>query len=136
MLIFGINAVNKMLCTTKALLVTGGYLSGGGTYLSSTEIYLESTLKWSFAAALPSARSGISAATLDNSVFVFGKHILSFTLKYLQFNLGGRTGSSVYTSEIVSYDPSSDSWKVVGEMREQRSYYGLSQLAEVSEVCP
>jgi len=102
-----------------ALLVTGGYLSDS-TILSSTELYLESTSTWSYAASLPSARSGISAATLDNSIFIFG----------------GKLESSVYSKEIVSYDPSSDSWKVVGEMIQQRSFYGVSNLAEVSEVCP
>ena len=73
------------LRTTKALLVTGGYQTGGHLYQSSTEIYSELTAKWSFAAPLPSARAGISAANLDNSVFVFGKNILSSSLKFFQF---------------------------------------------------
>ena len=49
---------------------------------------------------------------------------------------GGEHSNSVYYSEILEYDISSDSWKVVGEMRERRAFYGLSPLAEVSEVCP
>jgi len=58
-----------------ALLVTGGRT--GRNSLSSTEIYSESTSRWSYVASLPSGRYGISAATLDNFVFVFGKIIIS-----------------------------------------------------------
>ena len=62
-------------------MVTGGW--DGSVSLSSTEIYLESTSTWSIAAALPSGRSGLSAATLDNSVFVFGKDISYISLFFL-----------------------------------------------------
>ena len=41
--------------------------------LSSTEIYVGSV--WTYAAPLPSKRSHMSAATLDNSVFVFGEFL-------------------------------------------------------------
>ena len=49
------------------LLVTGGY---GSDYLSSTEIYVQST--WSYVASLPSRRASLSAANVGNTVFVFG----------------------------------------------------------------
>ena len=56
----------------KTLLVTGGKDSEKNL-LSSTEIYVDSASAWSFAAPLPSARYDFPAASLDNSVFVFGQ---------------------------------------------------------------
>ena len=130
----------------QALLVTGGW--DGSDYFSSTEIYLESTSTWSYAAALPSSRYGISAATLDNSVFVFGKNNLSFCseifplaalfiniiIVYIIVYSGGNTGS--YSDEILSYDPTSDSWNVISNMAVSRYHYGVSLICEVSTVCP
>jgi len=52
------------------LLVTGGRDGPSEQHLSSTEIYTQTS--WSPAASLPSPRYGLSAATVDNSVFVFG----------------------------------------------------------------
>ena len=56
-------------------MVTGGHASE--QHLSSTEIYVN--LAWSYAASLPSPRSYLSAATVINSVLVFGK-ILSILI--------------------------------------------------------
>ena len=53
----------------QALLVTGG---SDGSDLSSTEIYTNGI--WKIGAALPSPRNYLMAATVDNSVFVFGKN--------------------------------------------------------------
>ena len=64
------------------LLVTGGI--GSGNHLSSTEIYQQST--WSYAASLPSPRSGLSAANVENSVFVFGKRISKFSMEFKRWN--------------------------------------------------
>merc|ERR1712062_357725 len=100
-----------------ALLVTGGV--GGRSFLSSTEIYSQSTATWSFAASLPSARLAFSAVTLDNSVFAFGGGI----------NIGP-------SSHIFSYNSTLNYWKFVGEMNETRAYHGLGLLFDVSEVCP
>ena len=43
--------------------------------MSSTEIYKKNS--WTFAASLPQARNHVFSAALDNSVFVFGKNIIS-----------------------------------------------------------
>ena len=59
----------------KTLLVTGGKDSQENL-LSSTEINVDPAWHasvWSFAAPLPSARYDFPAASLDNSVFVFGQ---------------------------------------------------------------
>ena len=53
----------------QTLLVTGGHdISPMG--LSSTEIYLDSA--WSFSHSLPTPRAYFSAATVGNSVYIFG----------------------------------------------------------------
>ena len=53
----------------QTLLVTGGHdISPMG--LSSTEIYIESV--WSFSQSLPTPRVYFSAATVGNSVYIFG----------------------------------------------------------------
>ena len=61
----------------QALMVVGGADAGGvgvvGNHqmVSTVEIMVEET--WSFVASLPSPRYYHKAATLKNSVFVFGK---------------------------------------------------------------
>ena len=57
----------------QTLLVTGGPTDGSYNYLSSTEIHVLSSSAWSSAASLPSARTYISAVTVNNAVYVFGK---------------------------------------------------------------
>ena len=53
----------------KILLVTGGK-EQSMAYISSTEIYMQST--WSYRASLPSPRAFFPSATVGNFVFVFG----------------------------------------------------------------
>ena len=53
----------------QTLLVTGG-----DNGVSSSELYVDSASAWSYAASLPSPRSSLTAATLGNSVFVFGDY--------------------------------------------------------------
>ena len=59
----------------QVLLVAGGlnYIGAetGGNRLDSTEV-LEAGGTWRLTAPLPSARLGITAAVLDNTIFVFG----------------------------------------------------------------
>ena len=56
------------------LLVTGGY--DGSAQLDSTEILEDNN--WRITAPLPSARSGLRAASIDNKILVFGKNIFIF----------------------------------------------------------
>ena len=53
-------------------MVTGGY---GNGELDSTELYDSSNGHWRMSGPLPSARSGLRAATVDNRVLVFGETI-------------------------------------------------------------
>ena len=54
----------------QVLLVTGGY--GGDNRLDSTELLLPSATSWIYSGALPSPRSSLRGATLDNKVIVTG----------------------------------------------------------------
>ena len=57
------------LCTMQVLLVTGGNYGGN---LDSTELLLPSTTSWIYSGDLPSPRSSLRGATLDNKVIVTG----------------------------------------------------------------
>ena len=61
------------------LLVTGGFYTD---YLDSTEIFQTNAQTWSLIASakLPSARKGFSAATLNNTVYIFGKSNSDFSV--------------------------------------------------------
>ena len=54
----------------QTILVTGGYRNDPYEKISSTEIYVKST--WSYVSSLPSGRGYLSAATVDNVVYIFG----------------------------------------------------------------
>ena len=54
-------------------MVTGGRHEG--VDLDSTELYDPSTGHWRMSGALPSARYGLRAATVDNRVLVIGETI-------------------------------------------------------------
>ena len=60
----------------QVLLVTGGYNTNDG-YLASTEV-METGGTWRLTAPLPSARRGLSAAVVNNNIFVFGDIILCY----------------------------------------------------------
>ena len=61
------------------LLVTGGTYGSFLDNLDSTEILEDK--KWRITASLPSARSGLRAASIDNKILVFGRNI--FIIKTL-----------------------------------------------------
>ena len=60
----------------QVLLVTGGY-NGNDEKLDSTEV-MEAGGTWRLTASLPSARSTLSAAVVNNNIFVFGENILCY----------------------------------------------------------
>ena len=72
-------------------LVTGGL--DGPTYLDSTELYDPSLGSWIVAGArLPSPRSGLRAANIDDRILVCGKNIsyrLSMYVKFKKAHLQG-----------------------------------------------
>ena len=61
----------------QVLLVTGGAQQWA---LDSTEI-MENDI-WRLSAPLPSARFGLKAASLENTIFLFGEKIFHFNLYF------------------------------------------------------
>ena len=67
-----------------------------------------------------------------------------FPLKFVQqlylliiiIHSGGYVEGSAYSSEILSYESTSDSWNVAGKLTQPRMLHGVSLLIDVSEVCP
>ena len=66
-----------MIIILQVLLVTGG-VNGDSGRLDSTEVLEDNT--WKMSAPLPSARNGLQAASVANTIFVFGKNILYYYL--------------------------------------------------------
>ena len=76
--------------TMQVLLVTGGQQWSGNSSipLDSTEILETNT--WRISAPLPSARYGLKAASLENTIFLFGEKMFRMNL-YFNSNLFRRT---------------------------------------------
>ena len=65
----------------QVLLVTGGkHYSGGFITLDSTEVLEDMVGSWRVTAPLPSARYRLRAASVENTIFVFGETILSYNV--------------------------------------------------------
>ena len=62
-------------------------------------------------------------------------YIFPYFSLQLYFYSGGYKKSGD-TNEILSYDSTSDSWDVAGQMTEPRLFHGLGLHIEVSKVCP
>ena len=78
----------------------GGRLNGDyGRNLSVTEVYDPATNRWSKAADLPTARSGITASEIGGRVYVFGGE--------------GKEGTF---RENEAYDPAHDAWQAMAPM--------------------
>ena len=65
--------------------MTGGeQYQGGFNSLNSTEVLEDMAGTWRLTAPLPSARRGLRAASVENSIFVFGENILYYiTIEHL-----------------------------------------------------
>jgi len=104
------------------LLVTGGW---GGihetaeTYLDSTEILrlTGTNPQWSTVARLPTPRSGLTAVTVQNTVYV----------------LGGSDDSG-YFDTILRYNPSPDTWTEAGKLTEQKHGHASNTVADISQI--
>ena len=71
-----------MLFIMQVLLITGGQQGSveSSIPLDSTEILETNT--WRISAPLPSARYGLRAASLGNTIFLFGEKIYHFNLHF------------------------------------------------------
>ena len=56
------------------MLVTGGITVTGVDKLSSTELLVETASAWVFTGELPSPRSGLRGANIDNKILMTGNN--------------------------------------------------------------
>jgi len=100
----------------NVLLVTGGQQrSEPERYinLDSTEVLEDMAGTWRLIAPLPSPRSGLRAASVENDIFVFG----------------GKNEN--YLSDILRYNKD-HTWEEVGQMKETRAWHAVAVLEDVS----
>ena len=96
-------------------MVFGGY-GKGGIAKSSTEIYSYSDDSWRFAGNLPSTIWGMSAASLNNKLLLFGEIQGVTKIKLYVCILGGKTNER----KILEFNPETESWSNIGAMLEAR----------------
>ena len=75
-----LNISQYIISLIKVLLVTGGEYYSDDDYikLDSTEVLSDLAGTWRLTGPLPSARYGLSAASVQNNIFVFGEIILYY----------------------------------------------------------
>ena len=95
--------------------MSGGWT--GGTDLTSTELLVETASAWVYSGNLPSARSALSGANIDNRIFMIGLRlgtydILLMTSILIQINI--KAVLTVPTTRMKSWSstpsPGSGSW--------------------------
>ena len=98
-------------------VISGGF--GNNNRLSSTEILIEGTAAWTAARDLPSARYGLTGASVDSTVLM----------------LGG--WGDTYLDTILRLDPDTLGWEEVGHMASARSGHGVTTLAarDIVQYC-
>ena len=82
-------------------------------HLSTVEAYDPATNTWTTKASMPTGRSSLAAAVLDNKVYVVG---------------GGTTGTSAVLSTSEIYNPASNTWTTGPSMPTGRAYFGATTL--------
>ena len=104
-------------CLLQVFVISGGF--GNNNRLSSTEILIEGTAAWTAAGDLPSARYGLTGASVDSSVLM----------------LGG--WGDTYLDTILRLDPDTLGWEEVGHMASARSGHGVTTLAarDIVQYC-
>ena len=112
-------------------MVTGG--RHDGVDLDSTELYDPSTGHWRMSGALPSARYGLRAATVDNRVLVFGETLNEASLSL--YNHGfyvcmyvGAPGTSV-----LEFDPLGETFTEVGHTSQDHGRYFAVSVIKFSD---
>merc|ERR1719411_276724 len=99
---------------SQTLLVTGGETGSypDNDYLSSTELLVGTASAWVYSGELPSPRSGLGGANIDNRVLMTGGYY--------------HDGSGTYYNEILEFDPLTGQWQEVFRMIQTRYYHAVS----------
>ena len=122
--------------------MTGGYNSGE---LDSTELLLPSATSWTTSGALPSPRSLLWGATLDNKVVITGTNsdtlVTAHDLRCYQYNscdnIKHNAGGYPYTDDILEFNAEDGTWTKVGSMVISRVFHAVSVInyREIADYC-
>ena len=132
----------------QTYLVSGGYT--GSASLSSTELLVETASAWVYTGELPTPRSGLCGANIDNKVLMTGNwwetwelwntqnlNIAELTITIYIYLGGGRfyVDSYIYYEDILEFDPLTGQWKLVDKMMQARGYHAVSVIDFESGLC-
>ena len=130
----------------QVLLVTGGQKE---QILDSTEILeMKENSVWKMSAPLPSPRLGLRAATVGNSLHVFGKtkFFAPFFKSqkmlinvYLTLSIAGgdlTTKLNNPITDILRYEASNETWQETGHMQAGRILHAVAVMEDISHLCP
>merc|ERR1719219_161618 len=108
---------------SQTLLVTGGN-TGSPNYdeMSSTELLVGTASAWVNTGELPSPRTYLRGANIDNKVFMTGGGVYN-------------DGSNIYYDDILEFDPLTGQWKLVDRMIQARYYHAVSTITFDSGLC-
>ena len=121
----------------QVLLVTGGVQYTGGEYitLDSTEVLEDMAGSWRLTGPLPSARDGLKAASVANTIFLFGEYFLFYIEQLSNDDIFSGGYDDVILKDILRYNKN-HTWEEVGQMKEARQDHALGVLEDVSQLCP
>ena len=94
--------------------------------------------EWIYASPLPSPRRYISAARVNNDIYVLGKIYNFSTFELNSLFTGGRydDGDGMYRYDnIFVYNSESDVWSEIGKMEIPRSSHRLDVINDFDQFC-
>ena len=124
------------------MLVAGGFSFGAEREVSSTELLVGTASTWESAGVLPSPRSSLCGANIDNRVLMTGnctdgsREITYVTLLHADQCLGGTDGTRF--DEILEFCPVTKQWKLMDKMIQARATHGVSPIIygdDVARIC-
>ena len=126
----------RSVIVIQTFLVTGGYITG---WLSSTELLVETSSAWTLAGELPTPRSGLRGAKVDQRVMMTGnkRQLFSSENCLKRFTCSGGIDGQNYLDEILEFDPNTGEWSLVDLMMNARNGHAVSVIstAEINMYC-
>ena len=110
----------------QILLVTGGKI--GSSLLDSTEIFSDNVWR-TLTAKLPVPMDNMEVATINNRVLLFG-NLFYCCLNVKCISSGGYVSTeSVAGKDILEFNLQTESWTVIGAMKEPRLAHSASVVS-------
>ena len=117
----GNGSTGSSLTAALQMIIVAGGQDINDEYLASSEVYqYPDGLSWSSVANLPSPRTVLRGASLGGT-----------------FVLVGGFNNQVRFDDVLSYEPISDSYTVIGHLTEARYYHGVTEVPwqAVAQYC-